>query len=127
MDRNKLELLRSFVSKEIESLTTGCDMTQPTHSAHVDPTDPLEAELDSLLLQCSNVFEQDFDIEQPASKHPRQDSSTAMVPAASANPRKFALPKTEEDILQAKASCNTCYYSQRHQVLRYNLESMVQP
>ena len=40
-------------------------MTQPTNSAHVDPTDPLEAELDSLLLQYSNIFEQDLEAEQP--------------------------------------------------------------
>ena len=65
----ELELLQSFISDEIfQFLTTGCDMTQPTHSAHIDPTDPLEAELDSLLLQCSNIFELDF--EQPAAKCP---------------------------------------------------------
>ena len=79
-------------------------MTQPTHSTHVDPTDPLEAELDSLLLQCSNIFEQD--VEQPAAKCPRQDfgsSTTALVPATNVNSRKFVLPKTEEkNILQAK-------------------------
>ena len=52
MDRNELELLRSFVSDEIfQFLTTGCDKTQPTNSAYVDPTDPLKVELDSLLLQ----------------------------------------------------------------------------
>ena len=99
MDRNELELLRNFVSDEIfQFLTMGCDMTQPTHSAHVDPTDPLEAELDLLLLQCSDIFKLDF--EQP--KQASGSSSTALIPATSANPRKFALPKTEEDILQAK-------------------------
>ena len=30
-----------------------------------DPTDSLEAELDALLLQCSNIYEQDFKIEEP--------------------------------------------------------------
>ena len=66
-------------------------MIQPTHPAHIDPipTDPLEADLDSILLQCSNIFEQDFDfkqdfdVEQPSAKRPRQDSG-----------RKFALPKS---------------------------------
>ena len=79
-------------------------MTQPTNSAHVDPTDPLEVELDSLLLQYSDILEQDLEAEQPTVKRPKQDSgshSTA-TPAASGNLRKFALPKTEEDILQAK-------------------------
>ena len=105
MDRNELELLRSFVSDEIfQFLTTGCDMTQPTNSAHVDPTDPLEAELDSLLLQYSDIFEQDLEAEQPTAKRPKQDSgsNSTATPAASANSRKFALPKTEEDILQVK-------------------------
>ena len=45
----------------------------------------LEAELDALLLQCSNIYEQDFKIEQPPVKRPRQDSeisSTILVPAS---------------------------------------------
>ena len=105
MDGNELEHLRS--RRNLPVLTNGYDMIQPTHSAHVDLADPLEAELDSLLLQCSDFFEQqqESEIEQPASKRPRQDSgssSTALVSAANANPRKCALPKSEEDILQAK-------------------------
>lgn len=67
------------------------NMTQPTHSTHID------LELDSLLLLCSNIFElqQESEIEQPASKCPRQDSgssSTALVPSTIiANPGKSAL------------------------------------
>ena len=39
-------------------------MTQPTLSANADTTDPLETELDLLLLQSSHIFEQDFETEQ---------------------------------------------------------------
>ena len=68
-------------------------MTQPTHSTHVDLADPLEAELDSLLLHCSNIFEQqqESEIQQPTTPD-KILSSTALM----------ALPKSEEDILQAK-------------------------
>ena len=45
-----------------------------------------------------------MEAEQPTAKRPKQDSgsNSTATPAASANSRKFALPKTEEDILQAK-------------------------
>ena len=122
-----LKRLRNFVSEEIYEFITSpnesetkSDLqseTQPTNSTPTvdllaDPSkveliaDPLEAELDSLLLQGSNVFEQDFaDVEQPSVKRPRKDSgsgSTALVPSTSAKARKFALPKTEEEISLAK-------------------------
>ena len=106
MDEVELVQLQSFMSDDIfHFLTTGYNMTQPIHSTHVDPTDPLEVELDALLLQCSNIYEQDYRNEQPPVKRPRQDSgssSTTSVQATSGNSRQFALPKTEEDILQAK-------------------------
>ena len=43
MDKVELQQLQSVVSEDI--LTTGYDMTQPTHSTHihVEPTDPLNA------------------------------------------------------------------------------------
>ena len=64
MDEVELVQLRSFVLDDIfHFLTTGYNMIQPTHSTHVDPTDPLEAELDALLLQC-NIYEQDYWNEQ---------------------------------------------------------------
>ena len=86
-------------------------MTQPTTSAHVDPADPLEAELDSLLLLCSNTYEQDFESVLDA-KRSRLDSGSSIGPGStstiipatsvSANSRRFAPPKTAEDIHKAK-------------------------
>ena len=46
---SSLEVSCQMISS-MDFLTTGYDMTQPTHSIHVDPTDPLEAELDALLI-----------------------------------------------------------------------------
>ena len=80
-----LEQLRTFISEEIFDFiatgTGGCDMTQPTTSAHVDPADPLEAELDSLLLLCSNTYEQDFE-SVPDAKRSRLDSGSSIGPGS---------------------------------------------
>jgi hypothetical protein len=107
-----LEKLRAFVSKEIFEFIAGDgEMTQPTTSAHVNPADPLEAELDSLLLLYSNTYEQDLEsmpdvkrsrLDSESSTSPGSTSTTIPATSVSANLRRFAPPMTVEDIHKAK-------------------------
>ena len=131
---SELELLRSFVCKDIFDFICSADshseyespiqappndmFLHPSASAtNLDPypileSDPLEAELDSLLLACSQQYDNQQEFMQDA-KRPRLDMSSSstqsLVPTTSSgactkskNLRSFAPPKSEDDIAKAK-------------------------
>ena len=112
--------LRAFVSDDIyEFLATGHNHPT-TRSAHVDSADTVlfhhpdisEAELDSLMAECSDFCEQVFnDFEsKPGAKRLKLGSECSSKTAPTATSCRFGAEKTEEEIHQALLQATSMYH-----------------